>query len=114
MQSPATLSAQDLLAQARSLTKAQVWEALPALQRTSERIKADIAKAGPQEAIAIYKDCFWRYDDATGKMIRMLSEVEVLPFMLALYLHKGGTEPEAELGMWAKIFKLTLDEVAVD
>ncbi|NJM57817.1 MAG: hypothetical protein HC857_10805 [Synechococcales cyanobacterium RU_4_20] len=47
-------------------------------------------------------------------MVRMLSEVEVLPFMLALYLHKGGTEPEAELRVWAKIFKLTLDEVTVD
>lgn len=98
-------TAADILSQAQALSREQIWNALPEENRT-DAIRQEIADAGPGEAINIYKSCFWKIID--GSMQRLIEPTELLPFMIGIYLQKGGTEPEQEIAMWARLFKLEL------
>lgn len=102
---------EEILDRARTLSKDEIWAAVPEFFRTSEAIKADLADAGPKLAAALYKDLFWEVDPENRGMRLCVPVMDLLPLMLGLYLQKGGTTPEAELNFWLHIFKLHIAEV---
>jgi hypothetical protein len=82
----------------------QVWAALPERIRQNEGIMQRLQTAPPRLAAAIYKDMFWITDPDGRGMVRSISDDELLPLMLALYSHQGGTDLQAEAEFWRGVW----------
>lgn len=86
------------------LTIEQVWAVLPERIRQNEGIMQRLQAAPPRLATAIYKDMFWITDPDGRGMVRSISDDELLPLMMALCNHQGGTDPQAEAEFWKGVW----------
>ena len=99
----ATTAKASLIDQARALTLEQVYAHLPERCRANAAIMKRLDKAGYELAPAAFKDMFWEPDPDGRGMRHSMPTNKLLTLMLALYLQKGGQEPEVFERRWSAI-----------
>lgn len=96
-------SERTLIDPARRLSIDQIYAALPDRCSSNPAIMKRLDEAGYELAPATYKDMFWEPDPDGRGMRHSIPIKQLLTLMLALYLHKGGPEPEVFESRWSAI-----------
>ena len=87
-----------------SVSIEDVWAALPEDARANPHVMKRLQESTPGRAVANYTDLFWEDDpNDAGRRRRSIDDDKILPLMMRLYIHLGGTETEKELEFWKRV-----------